>query len=423
MSPVDPHFLSEDEEFQRGHDRTCLYCDYNLRGLPSGAVCPECGEIEGDDADSEAESDASLAHIYRGGTLVDRDFQPEPGSARPPRDVPAPPKCCLSCGYALTGHGSIGRCPECGLAYDHARERAAAAAKIMPGGITSSSRWMLGLVLALAGVVGVGFIGILAMTGRFNMAGFAICMSLASGLWAASCWSMLPSTLDSGSPTWRSFRVGACVSQVLWPASFLLQWSIVSGSSTPGFAASIIGVFDFLAFCGFAVILILVHRIASDLYLRETARWLMNAIWIQIILGLFMLAIAGPMSASLGVAAVPGTGMRAISYFLVLPQVVILVILALALLEMLNFNLWARKHNRDLGGRLERVRSKQEAGGGFAGAKPETDRERACDSCGYDLRGLAPGIRCPECGTSEESVRPVIPPQPDPVNEDDIPLA
>ena len=85
MSPVDPHFLSEDEEFQRGHDRTCLYCDYSLRGLPSGAVCPECGEIEGDDADSEAEGDASPAHIYRGGTLVDRDFQPEPGSCSPAR--------------------------------------------------------------------------------------------------------------------------------------------------------------------------------------------------------------------------------------------------------------------------------------------------------------------------------------------------
>lgn len=65
---------------------SCGSCGYPLRGLPKGAVCPECGD-------------------------------PSPRKARspvePPRRPPVP-LLCEYCGYGLAGVRADARCPECG---------------------------------------------------------------------------------------------------------------------------------------------------------------------------------------------------------------------------------------------------------------------------------------------------------------------
>jgi predicted Zn-ribbon and HTH transcriptional regulator len=82
---------------------------------------------------------------------------------------------------------------------------------------------------------------------------------------------------------------------------------------------------------------------------------------------------------------------------------------------------WVLRYQRDNEGRAERIterlRDRTERGGTVAGSTP-------CLACGYELRGLPYGGRCPECGESYADRTPIpIRATPERRPEDDEPLS
>ena len=104
-----------------GRDLLCAGCGYNLRMLPAGGRCPECGlEIEAPLPDGDFPPDA----------VIGRDWQ------------------CIGCGYNLRTLPVSGRCPECGMGV-------AQSLNVMPRPVETSMAVRLVGVSAIVAAVGL----------------------------------------------------------------------------------------------------------------------------------------------------------------------------------------------------------------------------------------------------------------------------
>ena len=381
MTPVDPHFLAGGSDEYRG-ETPCSSCGYDLRGLQVGSTCPECGA----EPVQEEEDEPRQFIDPRVPTSSD-----EPPAARSGSSSPRKPErhLCASCGYDLKGLGSIGRCPECGLDYDTKRERAAAAASLLPASVAASPRWRFGLLcLLVAASCYIGF----ALVGLFPslLPIYELGTLLALAAWSFGCWLALPSTLDAGSPTWKWFRISACAVQPLWIPAYLLAWaatlpawSAAGGSGLGAMLIFLAGLLNLIALAGLVTILVLMNRIAADLYLRDTARLLGNMIWIVIPVALLDWWFPYPapgdealFASNLGVFA------TVIIFIVLLPLFIIPLVILLASVQLLNFSMWASRYSRQRAGREDRIQAKK------AAMAQERDTESAgftCSTCGKVL--------------------------------------
>lgn len=395
MTPVDPHFLAGDSDDYRG-ETPCSSCGYDLRGLQVGSTCPECG------AEPVQEEEDEPRQFIDPRFPTTSDEPPVAGSGS--RATRTPERhLCASCGYDLKGLGSIGRCPECGLDYDTKRERAAAAASLLPASVAASPRWRLGLLCLLAAASGyIGFALVGLLPSFLPIYELGTLLSLAA--WSFGCWLAFPSTLDAGSPTWKWLRISACAVQPLWISAYLLAWLATSLATGKGQVIYLAGMLNLIALAGLVTILVLMNRIAADLYLRDTARLLGNMIWIVIPVALldwwFPYPAPGGEALFASNLGVFGT---VIIFIVLLPLFIIPLVILLASVQLLNFSMWASRYSRQRAGREDRIQAKK------AAMSQERDPESpgfTCSTCG---KALLSGT-CSDCNPPRGA-------------EDDIPLS
>jgi predicted Zn-ribbon and HTH transcriptional regulator len=249
-------------------------------------------------------------------------------------------------------------------------------------------------------------------------------------LWAIGCWFLLPKTLAGRSDSWRITRQVVCSSQALWILGVLLSWGVVEETVSPRFGQFLAGLADLIAFSGFVMCIILLHRAANDLYLRDIARWLMNVLWIIVPAGLLAWSITIPTPGGGGPLSAGVSALGIMIFILLLPKYLILIIIAWSFLQMLSYNIWSKRHIRLLANRPERILSKQASMAGAAkehlqhieDARGAVLADDACVVCGYNLQGHAAGSVCPECGSDSRGRSQAIHPTPHEDEAGDIPL-
>ena len=387
MTPIDPHFLSGGGAGDYHGKTPCPACGYDLRGLPIGSTCPECGAspVTGEEFEESNEE------------VVDPRFLHRPDTAdriSPPADEEPSARRCGGCGYDLQGLASVGRCPECGLDFDSKRERAAARSTLLPPAVANSSRWRWGLlltILAVAGYVGFGLLGLFPSDLPVHELG-----TIASLLaWAGACWLAVPFSVAGGSKVWSSIRVAACSTQPLWVAAYVITW-VMNATSLHPMTVGLIGVLSACAAAGLFVLLIMLCRMASDLYFRDTARLLGYTVWLLIPIALIDWLFPWPSPGGEALFDAQFNMLGTIVLMVVLlPLFIIPLVVGLASLQFLNFSLWSARQARRRAGREDRIR-----------AKKQTLQEQAmddrpvlatCDACGAALVGGS----CPACNPAE----------------------
>ena len=165
----------------RDHDRFCAECDYNLRGLPHGSPCPECGEPTVRAQDGVAPE--LPEYVHQGRVLADQgeaftDPEPSRGSTRRPS--------CGGCGYDITGLPSAGRCPECGRPYGEERKRPAPSRPhLVPDDVLLSRTWRAGAMLAFVSVISYTACSLFSLYwSGLSSTAYAWLMVMITGAWA-----------------------------------------------------------------------------------------------------------------------------------------------------------------------------------------------------------------------------------------------
>lgn len=316
-------------------------------------------------------------------------------------------RACRKCGYDLIGLAVGGLCPECG---EPIRARRAARGP-REGSMTDAPPAYVNRMIAGFAVTSVGVLGGLAglVFALFNpwLAGGTLV--LGSWAWAWGIWMVSgPRPKDFaelGNPILDNPRTRTAVraAAAMWPLFVLL---VIAASAASGVAMLhpvlrvLAGVGGLAAFAGLVPISVFIAEIEfwmSD----DTGGWqLRGAAWAMTIFGVLAIVL----------------GMIA-PFFGVWATVVVLVAAAVLLKHVVGCvsqARWVRRYQEQNEGRAERItqrlRDRAERGGTIAGNTP-------CLGCGYDLRGLPYGGRCPECGQSYADLTP-FPVLPVPVRDE-----
>ena len=387
MTPIDPHFLSGSGGGDYDEERPCPVCAYNLRGLPIGTTCPECGAAPQPDPVLDDPPE----------TMIDPRFLGNPDGADPgsaSEGAGGGGRRCDACGYDLQGLPTVGRCPECGIDFDAGRERAAVRSDLIPQDVANSSRWRWGLVLLIvstAGYIGFGLWGLFSSDTALHELGTIACL----GLWGAGCWLAIPRSVCGGSSAWETGRIAGCAAQLLWLPMYLLTWimNATGPSQTLNLLAVVLG---FGALIGLIIVLALLCRMAGELYFRDTARLLGHMVWIAVPVAIFDWWFPWP---SPGGEALFDTRFNplgtAVLLAMLLPLFLIPFVLCVTGLRFLNYSLWSVRQSRRRLGREERIRDKKSAL--QEEAVDEFPRFESCDVCGTTLTGGS----CTVCGPNE----------------------
>ncbi|MFM9957967.1 MAG: hypothetical protein ACKVZJ_07810 [Phycisphaerales bacterium] len=149
----------------------CASCAYDLQGLPTNGLCPQCGT-------SVASSMIGAAEPVRPRPVPKPTSHPQPQHQHQPRPQPAPEpelsiisvsRPCISCLYDLKGLPIQGVCPECGTSV----------ALSLRGNMLARSSWAYlatlqsGLVCVQAAVLSLGIGALTLVFGGFFAAAIA----------------------------------------------------------------------------------------------------------------------------------------------------------------------------------------------------------------------------------------------------------
>jgi hypothetical protein len=303
---------------------------------------------------------------------------------------------CTKCKYDLKGLRIGGNCPECGELIRAKRksfgpregtmtDAPPAYVKQVGLGFTVMS---LGIVAVIAGVPLSCFV-------PYALLGAVLLGSLA---WAAGTWIIsMPRPTEFAehenpimdSPRWR---LGVRVASAMWILYLLLAIGAVAAEGvgvlepTLLIAAGLAGLAAFIGLVPLSVYVAEIEFWMSD----DTGGWqLRGAAWAILVFGVLFIVMS---------AIAPFLGFWCLIVLLVATGV-----LGWHILGCANRTRWVLKYQQQNEGRSERIterlRDRSERGGTVAGSMP-------CLECGYELRGLPYGGRCPECGTSYADLTP-----------------
>lgn len=313
---------------------------------------------------------------------------------------------CRKCGYDLIGLEVGGKCPECGEPIRAVRKSRGPREGTMTDAPPAYVKGVLvGFALMSAGVMG-GMAGV--VLSLFGWLG-AVVLVLASAAWFAGVWVISrprpPEFAELENPILDAprSRLAVRLAGGAWPVFEVLLLAAVAASSlgvVGGALAVLAGLAGLAAFVGLITISVYVAEIEfwmSD----DTGGWqLRGAAWMMTIFGVLSVVLFwfAPL-------------------FGFMCAVVVLVgafILMLHIVGCVSQARWVLRYQQQNEGRAERVterlRDRAERGGTVAGSTP-------CLECGYELRGLPHGGRCPECGTSYADLTP-FPMMPRPVRDE-----
>jgi hypothetical protein len=314
-------------------DRPCPHCGYNLRGLPEGRVCPECGRDPTPGASDD--SPASAGEVLR----------------RPLVDV-------------------------IGIASEAERRR-----------------WRIGLTMAAVSVAaataGRVVFFLLSIPGPSAVIegihlGAALLLSLA---WVVVAWCLLPARLVyiwSWTASWRWFVLAT---QWLWVIAYGAATLDRFGAVAAGQAGVVLTV-EILAFfiagVGALVLVYLMRHVAEEAEIEPAAGRLNLALWLLPIAAPLAVLAAWAFPTSMGNPSRSPWGL--VSLILVLPPVLTLTawgwmmtLLALGLWQMQRHTYWVRRLALEAEGRDERIAEKrrqlQRQAGEQIRALPEDEEE------------------------------------------------
>lgn len=324
-------------------------------------------------------------------------------------------RACRKCGYALKGLRTGGKCPECGTAIKRSVGRKGESLVEAPRDYLEELRFaanvMSGCVLALALLVpilawqmgGQGSAGVATMAGVLFVLGCA---------WVWSVWVVTaPRRLTRATPInlnkeWAGSRWAARGMLACAPLAMVLTAAaamITPGGPTTAFAKLIwilAGVCALGTFFGLAPLAIHVSRLAS---------WANDdALAMRMRVAAFSLSVAGPMAIACfvlpGLVPALSFGIATLGVLLMGSFVVGLGLLIIGMFQMGLMTRWALANHIELKARDQRLKDRveMERRAHLAGAGPGLGNtiatERPCRACGYSLRGLKWGGKCPECG-------------------------
>ena len=363
----------------RDHDRFCAECDYNLRGLPHGAPCPECGEPTV--REQEDVAPVLPEHVYQGRVLVDQAeafAEPEPsrGSTRRPQ--------CSGCGYDITGLAPVGRCPECGRPYGGERHRPVQSRpQLVPDDVVLSTSWRTGALLAFASVVAYASCSLFSLYwGGLSSTAYAGIMVVITGGWAFGVWLLFPRSLQTAQ-VWQDWlRCGARLSQFAWPLSMISTWAGVVDVLPSGLTLLVSTGLDLVAFAGFILIMVALGIMMNDMGLRFASKRLIAGMWILLPAGVLALVLPVPTIAEPGFTSAAGKHVVIMMLILLLPHYTIVVIMILTLFDLVGYGRWSVRYDRFLAERPDRIAAKQAAmdGGAEWGATPDPEEPEAMES-------------------------------------------
>ncbi|MDY7110475.1 MAG: zinc ribbon domain-containing protein [Planctomycetota bacterium] len=303
-------------------DRPCPHCGYNLRGLPEGRVCPECG---GDP--SPGASDAASSPV--GET-----------ARRPLVDV------------------------------------------FMTGPEEERRRWQIGFTIAAwcvaAATAGRVLFFLVSIPGdsapvERTYLGFAL---LAFLVWIGVSWCLLPARLGMVWPWTASWRWFVLTTQWLWVIAYGAAMLDELGAVAAGQARLVLTgeVIAFLvAGVGALVLVYLMRHVAEEAEIEPAAGRLNLALWLMPIVAPLAVMTALAFPTSMGNPSRSPWGL--VSLILVLPPIAtlaawawLMILLALAFWQMQRHTYWVKRLVLEAQGRDERIAAKRrrlerEAGG------------------------------------------------------------
>lgn len=299
---------------------------------------------------------------------------------------------CDHCGYNLKGLSPGGKCPECGkpirgrssktsgFMSDEAPTRFV---RVLRLGFTTTS---LALLLALAGV----FVGVLG----------PLVHIVAALLWAGGIYIItLPrpgrgeirpdKVLDN-----ERLRLIIRLLNLVWPAVALVSGVLLMAQGIGGFVVSSLTVLRGLLF-----IVAWVSMIPTSIYLAELAYWSSNDSLASRMRGAaWILAVVGTINALVtGTGILTGNGV--LKFIGIFPSIILfatVVVYAFTFIQMMGVMKWVINHQELTAGSYERKEQRRKQQERYRGRIVD---DIYCEECGYNLIGLEPGGKCPECGT------------------------
>lgn len=327
---------------------------------------------------------------------------------------------CGKCGYALRGLRTGGKCPECGTAIRRAGSRRGESLVDAPTDYLQLLR-LAAIVLASCVIVLAILVPVLSYEvggqGSAGVATIAGTLFVLGCVWVWSVWVVTaPRRLTK--PTainlqreWAGSRWAARGLLACAPLAMLFT-AIAAMNTTPSGAAastfvkllwSLVGICSLGTFFGLAPLALHISRLAG---------WANDeALAMRMRVAAFSLSVAGPVSIACfllaGVVPAISFGVATVGVVLMGSFVLGLGFFIFGMFQLGWMTRWALSNHLELAARDQRLRDRAEMerrahmgsiGGMGPGLAHVITTDRSCSSCGYSLRGLKWGGKCPECG-------------------------
>ncbi len=330
-------------------DRQCDHCSYNLRGLPEGSKCPECG------------------------TPIRKRSKKSSGTMS--NEAPTRFVRLLWTGFSLASLAIIGSI-------------------VVP--------IFLGIFLFMGVTTGVIYWMAIALN-------FLAPFLWVAGIWLVTSprpnqGQIIPDkVLDSD-----RYRMLIRIASIAWPIYLLASMSIAALTSKPTPPSALLMAPLSLTHLASGTIA-WIGLMPTCVYFAELGHWashdhlaqrLRSTAWAMAVFGTITVVLSA--IAALNIA--PSDAAAFLRMFIIFLVVIAVVVFLLTVIELTSVMKWVIKHQKLAAGSADRVRARIEreitAHGTIAtGLK--------CQVCNYDLDGLPFGGYCPECGESYADMTPL----------------